>query len=244
MESFASKYIKRKSSSFTSGKRSPMKELSPSAFAAGYTETPGIFRARPSSSQESYHSIPEVLLPKGYQIIEGAASSCPPALSDNEEYGRYHRAAYTFMVKLRVTPSTNQPFNKVFPDIVSLIDSASNHPREWKRLACCIMYLSQPVFTPVIHQGIPAQDCFRTGKYQIDMYTKNPAISFIIAVERTVRLCAQYRSVALNLSLFSNQEPEGIAITGSLIQESTKTLGKVVKYTAVSSPSGACVSFM
>lgn len=247
MDKFASTFFKkpktspRSRSSAGNSAGSPVRTASSISTGAQY---PGLPATELPSNYAPTRTGSEVSLPPGYEYVMQNEPQSLFLQDQVEEQGCYHRVAFTFMVRLRIAPTTNQPLEAIFADLVELIHTATDYSLEWRRLVACVLYLSKPTLQSISLQGILAQECFKTGKFQLDLFTKRPTISFRFAIERTALISKQYRSVNMQISLFSNQCREGMLITSELLNEKSKMLGKLVNYKAISSPNGLCISFI
>lgn len=117
MDKFASTFFKkpktspRSRSSAGNSAGSPVRTASSISTGAQY---PGLPATELPSNYAPTRTGSEVSLPPGYEYVMQNEPQSLFLQDQVEEQGCYHRVAFTFMVRLRIAPTTNQPLEAIF----------------------------------------------------------------------------------------------------------------------------------
>lgn len=96
---------------------------------------------------------------------------------------------------------------------------------------------------PKVQHGTVSMECFRTGKLTLNILTTDPISNICLSAGRTECILGEYRSVELNISLFSNNIIEGPDMTGDAVEAKRSALRDCIKYYVCNGPTGLCLDF-
>lgn len=181
-------------------------------------------------------------LPPGYTLINFSHLE-PPSQVSGSTSKTMHKVSYTYMIKIRITPTMAAPYQHIFPEILRLIDKVSTDTQERKRILGTILWICQPSFMPRVQHGTVSMECFKTGKLTLNILTQDPTANVCLSTGRTECILGEYRSIELNISLFSNSVIEGPDLTGDAVEAKKSALRECVTYSVCSGPTGLCLDF-